>query len=247
MSLLLLAIETASAACSVALARGDEVIAEASLHRPRVHAEQLAPLIQDLLGRSALAPSDLDAVAVSMGPGSYTGLRIGVSTAKGLSLASGAALVGVPTLEALAASVRPFARPGDVIGVALDARRDDVYAAAYMATEREETGGGLGVYADVRALRVQDLAHDMELGGHSVWLVGDGAEKAAPALRDAGVNLRATLPVHTHPPSARWVAQRALVRFHQGETADVAAFEPFYLKAFQGTRPEQTPLERLSS
>ena len=146
MSATLLALETATDVCSVAVLRDGAVTAQASLHRPRVHAEQLVPLVDNLLERAAVNRADLDAIAVSMGPGSYTGLRIGVSTAKGLAMALDAALIGVPTLEALAASVQPAAATGDVACALLDARRDEVYAAAY-----EITDDGLAPFASTSA------------------------------------------------------------------------------------------------
>ena len=148
----LLALETATDVCSAALMRDGTLTAQASLHRPRVHAEQLAPLIRDLLARAAVDRSALDAVAVSMGPGSYTGLRIGVSTAKGLALAVDAVLIGVPTLEALAASVQPCAELGDVACALLDARRDEVYAAAYRFDD-----DGLAPFAATSARAVDTL------------------------------------------------------------------------------------------
>ena len=240
MSRTLLAIETATDVCGAALLQGGALVAEAHLHRPRIHAAHLAPLLQHLLERSSVAPADLDAVAVSMGPGSYTGLRIGVSTAKGLARATGAALIGVPTLEALAASLQPYTAPGDAVCACLDARRDEVYAAAYAFED-----GTLAPLAETDALAVTALPGWLDAHPERLWLVGTGAEKAAPAFADAGRAVRVLSPAH-HPPSAAWVGRRAWPRLEAGATEDIAAFEPYYLKAFAGTKPQQTPLERLS-
>ncbi len=242
MNATLLALETATDVCGAALVQDGTLLAEAHLHRPRVHAGQLTPPVRNLLARGEVAPAALDAVAVSMGPGSYTGLRIGVSTAKGLALATGAALVGVPTLEALAAAVCPYARAGDVISALLDARRNEVYAAAYRT---EETGAdALAPHADTAALSVETLADWLGPVDGTLWLVGDGAAKAAPALEAAGYAPR-TLSPAVHAPSAAWVGRRGWQRFARGDTDDVAAFEPYYLKAFAGTQPDKTPFERL--
>ncbi|NBB73049.1 MAG: tRNA (adenosine(37)-N6)-threonylcarbamoyltransferase complex dimerization subunit type 1 TsaB [Bacteroidetes bacterium] len=240
MATTLLALETATDVCSAALMRDGKLTAQASLHQPRVHAEQLAPLIRDLLARAEVDRSALDAVAVSMGPGSYTGLRIGVSTAKGLALAGGAALIGVPTLEALAASVQPYAHPGDVACALLDARRDEVYAAAYQFED-----DGLAPFAATSARAVASLPDWLGAVDGRLWVIGDGSAKSAAALDDGGYASR-VLPPAVHPPSAAWVARRARPRLERGATDDVAAFEPYYLKAFAGSQPATTPFERLA-
>lgn len=240
MTATLLALETATDTCSVALMRDGALVAHAHLHRPRMHAEQLTPLVRDVLARTETARTALDAVAVSMGPGSYTGLRIGVSTAKGLALALDAALIGVPTLEALAASVRPYAETGDVACALLDARRDEVYAAAY----RLETDD-LSPFAATSARTVDSLPDWLGAPEGTLWIIGDGGAKAVSTLREAGYAPR-TLPPALHPPSSTWVARRAWPRLMHSATEDVAAFEPYYLKAFAGSQPDTTPFERLS-
>jgi len=236
----LLALETATDVCSAAVLRDGAVTAHASLHQPRVHAEQLVPLVDNLLESTGVDRAELDAIAVSMGPGSYTGLRIGVSTAKGLAMALDAALIGVPTLEALAASVHPFAAEGDVACALLDARRDDVYAAAYGIA-----GDGLDPFAPTSARAVDTLPEWIGAVNGRCWLVGDGADKAAAPLREAGYACRVLAP-EVHPSSAAWVARRAWPRLQRGATEDIATFEPYYLKAFAGDQPDTTPFERLS-
>ncbi len=233
----LLALETATDVCSVALLRGERVVVELTLARPRRHAEQLAPLIRDALRYGDTAPADLEAVAVSQGPGSYTGLRIGVSTAKGLARATGAALVGVPTLEALAASAAGCARPGEVLLPLLDARRDEVYAAAFRRAEDHD----LTPLADTTALPVGELAGWLRAAGldpseldpseASGYLLGSGTGKAQEPLRESDLRLTVLSPAQ-HPPSAAWVGRRALGRLQAGTVADAASFEPYYLKAF---------------
>lgn len=233
----ILALETATDTCSVALLEDDGLAAEAHLHRPRVHAERLTPLVCDVLEHASVAAEALDAVAVSEGPGSYTGLRIGVSTAKGWAVSTAAALVGVPTLEAVAAQATPWAVPGDVVCALLDARRDEVYAAAY----RVGDGAELDTHAEVAALSVDALPDWLGDPGGTLWLLGDGAPKSRDVLeRHVGSACR-LVSTNDALPSAAWVARRARPRFEAGTVADVAAFEPSYLKAFHGT-PSPSPL-----
>lgn len=251
---LLLALDTATATCGVALVHapdghapdgqpeGAEVVAEAHLHVPRVHARRLVPLVRSVLRHAETTLAAVEAVAVAEGPGSYTGLRIGASTAKGLAVATGAALVAVPTLEARAATLAPFAAPGDVVVAALDARRDDVFAAAYrLSTDATPT-----LLADAAALAVTDLPDWLGAAPQAgtLWLTGDGAPKAARALdafaADAGGRL-ALVPPERQPPAAAWVGRRAAARLAAGTVADSASFEPAYLKPFHGTKPTRDP------
>lgn len=230
----LLALETATDTCGVALLHDDDVVAEAHLHRPRVHAERLTPLVEDVLRHAACTREALDAVAVSMGPGSYTGLRIGVSTAKGWALATDADLVGVPTLEAYAAQVAPAAAPDDVICPLFDARRDEVYAAAYRVAP-----DGFSPQAETTALTVDALPEWMGTVDGRLWLVGDGAAKSRDVLAGIGTG-HAVLPPDDVSPSAAWVARRGRRRLDEHGPDDRATFEPLYVKEVHAT-PAPSP------
>jgi len=238
----LIAIETATDVCGVALLQGSHVTVDLNLARPRAHAENLVLLIRDALHYGGISRTDLDAVAVSMGPGSYTGLRIGVSAAKGLAVALGIKLVGVPTLEALAASVLPVARPGDVICAALNARRNEVYAAA----SEVRPDGTLESLAETNALIEEDIpAWFGNLPSGTVWIVGDGGPKAAAALEEQHTHRVRLLQPALHPPSAAWIARLGLHRLELGMEEDTASFEPFYLKEFVAKKRERSIFERL--
>ncbi len=234
----LIALETATDVCGVALAQAGRVTVELTLSRPRAHAENLVPLIADALRYAGLPVTALDAVAVSQGPGSYTGLRIGVSTAKGLAMAVGARLIGVPSLAALAHQAAPAARPGDFIGAAFNARRDEVYAAVYAVGE----AGALTPVVPETACAPAELP--ARLPAHPpgcLWLTGEGAPALAQALTPAltGYPRIKLLPVSV---SAAAVARLALTR-DTGE--DLATFEPFYLKAFVARRRTRSVYDRL--
>ncbi|WP_103026616.1 tRNA (adenosine(37)-N6)-threonylcarbamoyltransferase complex dimerization subunit type 1 TsaB [Salinibacter altiplanensis] len=232
----LLALETATATCGVAVLNDDGVVAEAHLHRPRVHAERLTPLIEDVLGHADVSTEALNAVAVSMGPGSYTGLRIGTSTAKGWALSADAAFVGVPTLEAYAARVGPMAAPEDVVCALLDARRDEVYAGAFRRTTE-----GLAEHAPTTALPVETLPDWLGTVDGQLWLVGDGAPKSRDALADDAFSC-VTLPADAVSPSAGWVARRGRQRLEAHGPDDAATAEPLYVKDVHAT-PALSPFD----
>ena len=244
---MLLALETATDVCSVALAYGGNMVAALSLRRPRAHAENLLPLTREALRAGGVRADALEVVAVSMGPGSYTGLRIGVSTAKGLAEAAGAALVGVPTLEALAARLAPQADAGDLVCATLDARRDEVYAAAFRIIDGETSDGeALEPTAETAALPIEELPDWLGASAGRLWLTGDGAPKAAPVFRATGRWDVRVLGLDVCAPSAAWVARRAWPRLQRGQTEDLAAFEPFYLKDVVARTPQRSALEKLS-
>ena len=239
----LLAIETATDVCSVALMQDDRVTVALALARPRAHAETLVPMIREALAYGLVAPRDLDAVAVSSGPGSYTGLRIGVSTAKGLALAADAQLVAVPSLEALAASVAPFAVPGEAVCALFNARRDEVYATVFKVTEKNNA---LTVIAETTALAVDELPGWLPQETGRLWLVGEGTPRAASVLEDRFDGAVRMLDPSQFAPSAASVARLAQARLAEGRVEDVARFEPFYLKAFVAKKPQSSIFEKLT-
>lgn len=218
----------------MALLHDGDVVAEAHLYQPRVHSERLTPLIEDVLRRADVESSALDAVAVSMGPGSYTGLRIGVSTAKGWALSTGADLVGVPTLAAYAARLRPMTEAGDVVAALFDARRDEVYAGAF-----RRTGDGFVEHAPTKALTVDALSDWIGTVDGRLWVVGDGGEKSRAALDGIGTD-RLLLPPDEVRPSAAWVGRCGRDRLADEGPDDVSTFEPLYVKEVHAT-PSPSP------
>lgn len=236
----LLALETATNVCSVALWRRDSVACELTLNRPRAHAENLVPLISDALTYGGLEPPDIDVVAVSAGPGSYTGLRIGASTAKGFAVAVDASIVAVPSLAALAESVRGAMKEGDLVVASFDARRDEVFAAAF------ESGPSstLTTFQSTAAVRASDVADWLGVTDGRILLVGDGAAKMRSALADAG-RTADLLPPSVFHPRAGTVAVLGARLFATGEWVDVGEFEPQYLKDFVAMKPTVTAFEKL--
>lgn len=240
----LLALETATAVCSVALLQDHHVTVELTLDRPRAHAENLVSMIGDALRYGHLKAPDVDAVAVSSGPGSYTGLRIGVSTAKGLAAAVDAELVSVPSLTALASSLSGR-RAGDRIAAAFDARRDEVYAAIYQIDGDTK----LLPLSETAAVRRDDVVgwlrrpSEHQDGAPRLYLVGDGWMKMIDALDDAGIRFEHARRVK---PNARSVALLGSQTLESGHAEDLLTFEPYYLKDFVAGSPGATPFEKLS-
>ena len=177
----LLALETATAVCGVALLRDGALVAERWIEERYVAAERIFGFIDEVLQDGGVLPAALSGVAVSIGPGSFTGLRIGLSVAKGLHAATGMAVIPVPTLEALAGAAAPGARAegAAMILAALDARRDEVYCQLF---ERE--GDHVRAVWDVEDLSVEEMLRRLPAG--PVALSGDAGEKVARLAAGAG-------------------------------------------------------------
>lgn len=217
----LLLIETATAVCSVALADRNGVLAELHTLQPNAHSSQLSPYIAQLYEQCRITPSQLDGVCISSGPGSYTGLRIGVSTAKGICYALHIPLLSVPTLQSMAAQY--YASHPDYKGMVcpmIDARRMECYTAIYTSPAEELKS----VSADI----VTQGIYDEYLDRGEVTFIGDGAEKTRPLL---GVHPNARYD-NTFLISSSGLRSLAFDKLERHEVEDVAYFEPYYLKDF---------------
>ena len=229
MQMLLLSLETSSPVCSVALHRiaDGSMIGQSELRLDKSHSTHLTVLIEQLLANTGHTLADLAAVAVSDGPGSYTGLRIGAAAAKGLCFALDIPLVAVSTLKAMAAQVAAgTARPETQLYCPmLDARRMEVYAAVYGFD-------GAEVLAPTPLILDADTLAD-QLAGNSVLFFGNGAAKFQALLGErANAGFLAGIQ-----PSAVAVGQLAVAAHQRQEFQDVAYYEPFYLKEVYTTTP----------
>ncbi len=211
----ILMIETSTECCSVALADGTQILASRVNETPRQHAAQLVPYIQEVLKESGVSADALDAVAVSEGPGSYTGLRVGVSTAKGICFGAGVPLIGIDTLEILA---RQAEGRHDRIIAMLDARRMEVYAAPF--------DGACHKLGDTRAVILDASSYREELDAGTVLFIGTGVEKFQSICQHPNARFQPCFPLATA------MVQPALAALQKKEFKDVAYFEPFYLKEF---------------
>ncbi|HEY8927884.1 MAG TPA: tRNA (adenosine(37)-N6)-threonylcarbamoyltransferase complex dimerization subunit type 1 TsaB [Mucilaginibacter sp.] len=220
----ILQIETATASCSVALSSNGKVMAEKQATGRNLHAGMITLFIEEVLGTAGITYTDLDAIAVSCGPGSYTGLRIGVSTAKGLCFALDKPLIAIETLTAMAQGVMGIdeyrSNPNLVLCPMIDARRMEVYTAFFnMQGERlQKTAAAI----------VDENSFSDILNNNEVLFFGDGAEKCFNVLK--GNPNAKYLPDFEN--SAAHFSQLAQQKFTAGQFEDVAYFEPFYLKDF---------------
>lgn len=215
---LILCLETATTNCSVALGRDGELIALKEDYSDNYsHAERLHLFIDEILKENCLPPKNLDAVAISKGPGSYTGLRIGVSAAKGLCFSLDIPLISVPTLESLAQQVTDGSL--DTIIPMLDARRMEVYTAGF-------TSGKEKIF-ETRAQILNEDAYDEFLNAGKVAFIGNGVKK----FKEICTHQNAVF-IEDKLPSAAQMVPLAHSKFKAGAIEDVAYFEPFYLKDF---------------
>ena len=206
------------------MARGDVVLAEVVEVTTRSHGVVVPGLVRAALEQSGIDWPDLQGIAVSIGPGSFTGLRIGLALAKGIAYAGKLPLVAVPTLEALAWAAEPVV--GDLVWAMLDARMREVYVAAF-----ERTTHGLERRTPDEAVAPEALA--ARIVGPAV-LIGD-APRAYPVLGREGVRV---LPFESHHPRGGIVARLGAARLAAGEQASLGPLEPVYV------RPSQAELAR---
>ncbi|MGC1203496.1 MAG: tRNA (adenosine(37)-N6)-threonylcarbamoyltransferase complex dimerization subunit type 1 TsaB [Flavobacteriaceae bacterium] len=220
---LILSIETATTNCSVSLSKaGKTIVLKEDYDHNYSHAERLHIYISAVLKEAKISKNDIDAVAVSMGPGSYTGLRIGVSAAKGLCFALDKPLIAIPTLESLAHQVK--INNGVIISM-LDARRMEVYSAIYDSN-----------YKQIRETQAQILNENSfsnYLKNQKVYFIGNGVEKTKGLINHPNAVF-----IENKLPSANNMSFLAYNKYKISDIEDVAYFEPYYLKDFVALKPK---------
>ena len=247
----LILIETSTALCSAALAEDGVITAYRESSAPKAHASLTAVFIQEMLEEKGLTIADCDAVCVSKGPGSYTGLRVGVSTAKGLCFGSGKPLIAIGTLDILTAQAQEaspetgIADPSetviadtsetviaDLIGnpphivPMIDARRMEVYAATF---KRSEATPRYTQVTETAPAIIDETSYTDLLNEGPVLFIGDGAGKCADVIKHPNASFIQCWP------KASAMLQPALRAYRERRFEDVAYFEPFYLKEFVAT------------
>ena len=214
---LVLNIETATTNCSVSLSKdGETLVLKEDNSLGYSHAETLHLFIDEVFKISKINPSEIDAVSVSKGPGSYTGLRIGVSSAKGLCFALNKPLISISTLESLAHQVKH--KDGYIIPM-LDARRMEVYSAVY--------NSNLELYREIRAEVITEESYSELLERSKVYFIGNGVEKTKSLIQHPNAVF-----IDGKLPSANEMSLLAEAKYKKSDTEDVAYFEPYYLKDF---------------
>ncbi|MFP4024919.1 MAG: tRNA (adenosine(37)-N6)-threonylcarbamoyltransferase complex dimerization subunit type 1 TsaB [Thiohalospira sp.] len=232
---LILNIETSTQVCSVAVSENDKIIGFKETSDEKSHAKFLTVFIDDLLRDLKLTFSDLDAVAVSKGPGSYTGLRIGVSTAKGLCYAKNLPLIAVNTLQSMAQGLINKVHQGEIsipnfnqslLVPMIDARRMEVYSAFFNA--------GSEYIREVKAEIIVNESYQEILQRQQMIFFGNGSEKITETI-----NHKNALFLKGFFPSAIYMGQLSNSLYLNKKFEDVAYFEPFYLKDFIATKPKK--------
>ena len=232
---LILSIETATAVCSVCLSDGDKILGIKETSEQNSHSRVVAVFIDELLKETGVDKHKLDAVAVSKGPGSFTGLRIGVSTAKGLCYALDIPLIAVGTLEAMAFGMKKLPLPEKnklpvVYIPMIDARRMEVYTSIFNNKPEllRETSA---------EIITSESFNDLQEQNHLV-LAGDGADKCRSVLTHPNITF-----VENFGASASYLVEPANQLFKKGIFENTAYFEPFYLKDFIAAKPRVKGLE----
>ena len=229
--MLILAFESSARPASAALVRDGRLLAQSLQCSALTHSRTLLPMAEDLLKNTGVKLEELDAIAVAHGPGSFTGIRIGVSTVKGLCWGAEKPCVGVSTLEAMAWH---GLAAGGVICPVMDARRAQVYNALF----RIEDGRPVRLCPD-RAISLEDLAEELHALGESVFLVGDGAE-----LTNAFLDAQA-LPCRVAPDDLVWQDAWGVAMAAQGKPLiSGAELLPVYLRLSQAERERQARMEK---
>ncbi|MGE5560500.1 MAG: tRNA (adenosine(37)-N6)-threonylcarbamoyltransferase complex dimerization subunit type 1 TsaB [Chloroflexota bacterium] len=239
--MIVLGIETATIACGVALVSDAGVLGTMQIATRQAHSERLMPLVDALLRETGISRSELAGIAVSQGPGSFTGLRIGIATAKAIALGLGLPVAGVPTLAAVAANAGEAA---SLVWPALVAKKDEVYGAVYRGGE-EPTLLGEPWACPPEELLPRALAATADALGAAdaaaAWLVGDAYARFADALGLLATGSQAgptqvsgrrvhILGAHAALPQAAVVARLGRAALLRGEGVDAAALEPLYVR-----------------
>lgn len=215
---MILSIETSTEVCSIAIHKDGHLVAENTSFESYSHAERLAPMIEETMAEHNISKGDLAAVAVSAGPGSYTGLRIGTSTAKGLCYALDIPLITINTLESMLQGVPAEYHEGWKCPM-IDARRMEVYC--LLADEQNR------IITDVEAKIIDENSFSKELKDQKIVFYGNGAEKCKPVITSENAVF-----IENITPHARDIGTLAWLKYHKQEFADLAYFEPEYLKPY---------------
>ena len=220
----ILNIETATKNCSVSISTNGELLALRELNDGNYsHGENLHVFIEELIKETNISFQDFDAIAVSKGPGSFTGLRIGVSSAKGFCFSLDKPLISIPTLASLAKTI--VVKKDSVIVPLLDARRMEVYSSVFNND-----------YENIRKTQAEIIVENSFLSyleKSKVYFLGDGAEKCKDIITHENAIL-----LDGYFPSAKQMAALSYEKFQNSDFEDVAYFEPFYLKDFLITKPK---------
>lgn len=230
----ILAIDSSSLVATVAVVKDDIMIAEYTINHKKTHSQTLLPMIDEIVKMAELSLDDIDAIAVSAGPGSFTGLRIGSATAKGLGLVWNKPLIHVPTVDAMAYNLYGTDK---LICPIMDARRNQTYTGIY-----EFKGEELNVLTGQCAISIEELADKLNAMGREVIFVGDGIPVFRAILDEKLTVPHFYAPAHMNRQRAGAVAVLGEKYFKEGKTETAAEHEPDYLRQSQAERERNEKL-----
>jgi tRNA threonylcarbamoyladenosine biosynthesis protein TsaB len=222
----ILSLETSTRVCSVALHADGTLISSSEIHVEQIHGAKLAVLIDQLFHAAGVSPQQLSAIAISSGPGSYTGLRIGTSTAKGLCYALKIPLIEVGTLELLASQVKGINISMALLCPMIDARRQEVYCALMDANMQP--------LMEVHAKVIDRLSFLETLSTNRIIFFGNGSSKCRNLIEHQNA-----IFIDDIYPKASAMGTMAFERLERGLVADLSTFEPFYLKDFAAKKSKR--------
>ena len=225
--MLILAFETSAKAVSAAIHDGERLLGESYQNTGLTHSQTLMTMARDLLENCGKTPEDVTDLAVAAGPGSFTGVRIGVSAAKGFGWGAQLPVYGVSTLEAMARTLGVWE---GYVCACMDARRSQVYNAIFRAD-----GGQLERFSEDRAISLEELRLELEHLDGPIFLVGDGAMLTYDTLNGGGFQL-ILVPEHRRHQRAAGVALAGIAAKNRGESGDGAGLQPNYLRLSQAER-----------
>ncbi|MDK2968235.1 MULTISPECIES: tRNA (adenosine(37)-N6)-threonylcarbamoyltransferase complex dimerization subunit type 1 TsaB [Lacrimispora] len=230
----LLGIESSSLVASVALLTDDILTAEYTVNFKKTHSQTLLPMLDEIVTMTGIRLEDIDAIAVSAGPGSFTGLRIGSATGKGLGLALKKPLVSVPTIDAMAFE---FYGSASIICPIMDARRNQVYTGIY------DNRKGFSVIKESCAMDIRELIEELNSMGQSVIFSGDGVPVCKESIEEFMKVPFEFAPAHLNRQRAGAVAAYGARLFSQGKTVTAAEHAPDYLRKPQAEREREEALK----
>lgn len=225
---LILSLETSTTVCSVALHKQGVLLDTLEDHTPNSHSALLTVLVENILKKQKLEVNELDAIAVSIGPGSYTGLRIGASVAKGLAYGAEIPVIAIPTLKVIASALLESGNEIDdsaLICPMIDARRMEVYSALYSQN--------LEIIKEIKPEIIDEHSYKDILKDNKIYFCGNGAEKCKEIINNEN-----SFFIDDIFASAKMMGDLAYKKFQNNEFENVAYFEPFYLKNAVVTKPK---------
>lgn len=231
----ILGIDSSGLVASAAIADEKNIIAEFTVNNKQTHSQTLLPMIEKVVDMSGIELEQIDAIAIAAGPGSFTGLRIGSATAKGIGLALKKPIVSVPTLEGLAYRVGVF---DGLICPIMDARRGQVYTGIYKADS-----DGLTCLSEQKAVDIHDILKELEEYDEKVIFLGDGVEVHRETIENELKNEFVFAPVHLSKQSAAAVAVLGSIYFEQGKAESADEHKPIYLRKSQAEREREERLK----